>query len=111
MRVGRQIGGSPTKVDYNVSHTLTKTETNGWSAGGSLKLSLLKQGDAAFSGSYNYSRTNRTAWATADTVSSDLTVSDQQWGRIDVFNIGGTCGGYLFFCTWGLPVAEEDHRL
>ncbi|MGY5128253.1 hypothetical protein [Streptomyces nigrescens] len=111
-RASTDTAQGPTKVGYSVSHTLTKTETEtkGWSAGGSLKLSIGKLGDATFSGSYNYSRTNSTAWATADTVSSDLTVSDKQWGRIDVYNIGGTYDGYLFFCTWNLPVAAEDHR-
>lgn len=110
-RASTDTAQGPTKVGYSVSHTLTKTETetNGWSAGGSLKLSIGKLGDATFSGSYNYSRTNSTAWATADTVSSDLTVSDKQWGRIDVYNVGGTYDGYLFFCLRGLPVAAEDH--
>ncbi|MFI8944283.1 hypothetical protein [Streptomyces syringium] len=111
-RVSTDTAQGPTKVGYSVSHTLTKTEieTNGWSAGGSLKLSIGKMGDASFSGSYSYSRTNSTAWSTADTVNSDLTVGDKQWGRIDVYNVGGTYDDYLFFCLWDLPVAAEDHR-
>ncbi|MEU2360121.1 hypothetical protein ABZ616_05255 [Streptomyces noursei] len=111
-RVSTDTAQGPTKVGYTVSHALTRTEseTKGWSAGGSLKLSIGKIGDATFSGSYSHSRTNSTVWSTTDTVSSDLTVGDKQWGRIDVYNTGGTYDDYLFFCLWNLPVAAEDHR-
>ncbi|MGA4950977.1 hypothetical protein NCG97_00600 [Streptomyces lydicamycinicus] len=111
-RASTDTAQGPTTVSYSVSHALTKTETEtkGWSAGGSLKLSIGKLGDATFSGSYTYSRTNSTAWTGTNTVNSTLKLDDKQWGRIDLFNAGGTYDGYLFFCTWNLPVAAEDHR-
>lgn len=70
----------PTTVSYSVSHALTKTETEtkGWSAGGLLKLSIGKLGDATFSGSYTYSRTNSTAWTNTVNSTLKLDITDRR---------------------------------
>ncbi|QMU69685.1 hypothetical protein [Streptacidiphilus sp. P02-A3a] len=102
----------PTKLSYTVTNTISNThsETDGYSVGGSLKVSIGGIGDPSFSGSYTHSSTNSTTWTSTGAVGSDLTAEKKQWGRIDLFKIGGTYEGYLFFVLHGLPVDAADHR-
>ncbi|WP_052850018.1 hypothetical protein [Streptomyces avicenniae] len=110
--VSTDTAQGPTKLSFTVTNTISNThsETDGYSVGGSFKISVGGIGDPSFSGSYTHSSTNSTTWTSTGAVGSDLTVADKQWGRIDLFKVGGTYERYLFFILRGLPVDGDDPR-